>query len=218
MYAGWKFSSQGDFAALMVDHPNPKKKSPRPTGTGATSASPAESFTISDIEKLFTLMRENDIGELEIEQFSTKVHIVSKSAPVVQQQVVSYLPAGAQPQMLPVAPAPESQPAAQAQPPAAPTSSDAAGAAKADPADSLPANAITVLSPMVGTFYRSPSPEADAFVREGDVVNEDTVLCIVEAMKLMNEIKAETRGKIIRILVENGNPVEFNQPLFILEP
>jgi len=71
---------------------------------------------------------------------------------------------------------------------------------------------------MVGTFYRSPSPEAPSFVREGDVVNEDTVLCIIEAMKLMNEIKAETKGKILQILVENGMPVEFNQPLFVLQP
>ena len=70
---------------------------------------------------------------------------------------------------------------------------------------------------MVGTFYRSPAPDADAFVNVGDRVSEDTTLCIVEAMKLMNEIKAEMRGKILKVMVENGQPVEYNQPLFLIE-
>ena len=71
---------------------------------------------------------------------------------------------------------------------------------------------------MVGTFYRSPAPDAAPFVRVGDSVNEDTVLCIIEAMKLMNEIKAECKGRVNKILVENGVPVEYNQPLFLIEP
>ncbi len=75
-----------------------------------------------------------------------------------------------------------------------------------------------ILSPMVGTFYRSPSPESRPFVEIGDEVEEDQVICIIEAMKLMNEIKAEIKGKIIKVLVESGQPVEFGQPLFVVEP
>lgn len=200
----------------MADSLN-KKKGHRPEGEDMP-ADRNDSVTISDIEKLFSLMRENEIAELEIEQSKTKIHIVSKSAPAAQPQMMQYMPAqGMQPmQMMPMAPPAAPAPAADA---ALPAPAGAPGAAAGEPAaPALPSNARTVLSPMVGTFYRSPSPESPMFVKEGDVVNEETVLCIIEAMKLMNEIKAEARGKIIQILVENGNPVEFNQPLFVLEP
>ncbi len=76
----------------------------------------------------------------------------------------------------------------------------------------------TIEAPMVGTFYRAPSPGADPYVREGDAVKEGQVLCIIEAMKLMNEIEAKSDGRIVQILVENGMPVEYGQPLFIIEP
>ena len=78
--------------------------------------------------------------------------------------------------------------------------------------------AVTIDSPMVGTFFRSPSPETDPYVEVGGNVGEGTILCIVEAMKIMNEIKAETRGEIIEILVENGQPVEYGQPMFRIIP
>lgn len=74
-----------------------------------------------------------------------------------------------------------------------------------------------VLSPIVGTFYRAPAPDADPYVQVGDNVSQNTVLCIVEAMKLMNEIESDVSGKIVKILVENGTPVEYNQPLFLIE-
>jgi len=74
-----------------------------------------------------------------------------------------------------------------------------------------------VLSPIVGTFYRAPAPDADPYVQVGDNINEGTALCIVEAMKLMNEIESDVSGKIVKILVENGTPVEYNQPLFLIE-
>jgi acetyl-CoA carboxylase biotin carboxyl carrier protein len=80
------------------------------------------------------------------------------------------------------------------------------------------ANLITVESPMVGTFYRAPAPGADPYVGEGEKVEKGTVLCIIEAMKLMNEIEAEVSGKVHSILVENAQPVEYGQPLFLLEP
>jgi len=79
-------------------------------------------------------------------------------------------------------------------------------------------NVVTIKSPMVGTFYRAPSPDADAFVEVNDSINEDAVICIIEAMKVMNEIKAECKGTIKDILVANGEPVEYGQPLFIVEP
>lgn len=75
-----------------------------------------------------------------------------------------------------------------------------------------------IKSPIVGTFYRAPAPDADAYVQVGDIVSPGTVLCIVEAMKLMNEIESDVSGKIIKILVENGKPVEYNQPLFLIQP
>lgn len=205
----------------MADSLNKKKANQ--SNDGNMPAERNESVNIEEIEKLFSLMRENDIAELEIEQYKTKIHIVSKAAPAVQQPMVSYMPAGMpQYQMMPMPPQgqhPMDQ-QAPAQPPADTAKTSAtAGAPAPDPAtDNLPPNAKTVLSPMVGTFYRASSPDAEPFVKEGDVVNDESVLCIIEAMKLMNEIKAEARGKIVRILVENGMPVEFNQPLFVLEP
>lgn len=87
-----------------------------------------------------------------------------------------------------------------------------------EPASELEANGVKVLSPMPGTFYRAPSPDADPFVREDDQVRAGDALCIIEAMKIMNEIEAEVNGTLRRILVENGQPVEYNQPLFIIEP
>ncbi|MEW6056503.1 MAG: acetyl-CoA carboxylase biotin carboxyl carrier protein [Bdellovibrionota bacterium] len=77
---------------------------------------------------------------------------------------------------------------------------------------------VKVMSPFVGTFYRAPSPDADPYVREGQMIKKGDVLCIVEAMKLMNEIESETSGKIVSILAENGQPVEYGEPLFLIEP
>jgi len=104
------------------------------------------------------------------------------------------------------------------------------GGARADvsPATALPqpipelaestAHLVAVEAPMVGTFYRAPKPDASPFVAEGDVVKEGQVLCIVEAMKLMNEIEAKVSGRIVKVVVENGQPVEFGQSLFLMEP
>ena len=81
-----------------------------------------------------------------------------------------------------------------------------------------PSSSIALEAPMVGTFYRASSPTADPYVREGDVVKEGQIVCIIEAMKLMNEIEAKVAGRIARILVENGQPVEYGQPMFLIEP
>ena len=101
---------------------------------------------------------------------------------------------------------------------------DRAGVVAAPHVESLAATddakttTVTIEAPMVGTFYRASAPDAAPFVSEGDIVKEDQILCIIEAMKLMNEIEAKIPGRIVKILVENGQPVEYGQPLFLVEP
>ncbi len=152
-----------------------------------------------DLRKLKTLIdlvSESKVSALEITEADGKVRIVKAGAtPVVMTQVM--------PQAMPAA-APAAVPAAAA--PAAP-------AAEAAPEDT----GHVVKSPMVGTFYRSSSPGAKAFAEVGDTVKAGQPVCIIEAMKIMNEIEADKDGVIAKILVENGKPVEYGQPLFIIE-
>jgi len=101
--------------------------------------------------------------------------------------------------------------------PAAPVAQGGAAPAGAAPAAALPPGTVAFTSPMVGTFYRAGSPDAAPFVDVGTNVDEDKVVCIVEAMKVMNEIKAEMKGKIVEVLVDNAEPVEFGQPLFLIQ-
>lgn len=150
-----------------------------------------------DLRKLKTLIdlvAESGISELEVTEENDKVRIVNKV------QTVAVAPA-------PVVAAPVAAPAVAAAP-----------AAPAEPAiaDKPVVEGATVTSPMVGTFYRSPNPGADPFVKVGDKVEAGQTLCIIEAMKLLNEIEAETSGTIKEILVDNAQPVEFGQPLFII--
>ena len=101
---------------------------------------------------------------------------------------------------------------------AAPPATAPAPMSQADSVERAAAGTVTIEAPMVGTFYRSTSPEAPPFVSEGDTVKEGQALCIIEAMKLMNEIESKLAGRIVKILVENAQPVEFGQPLFLVEP
>jgi len=151
-----------------------------------------------EIKELIDLLKGSDVSELEIEREGVKIHIKKgASAPVIT-------PVIAAPQVAQV-------PVAQAV--AAPVIIPAATAAEpVKPAGN------TINSPMVGTFYRAPAPDSAPFVKEGDIIKEGQTVCIIEAMKLMNEIKAETKGKITKIMVENGQAVEFGQALFIVEP
>jgi acetyl-CoA carboxylase biotin carboxyl carrier protein len=154
-----------------------------------------------DLRKLKTLIdlvAESDIAELEVTEGESKVRIVKSSA-LPQNQMVMM-----QPQAIPqyTAPAPAAAPVAAA--------AAAAPAAAAEPVGHV------VKSPMVGTFYRSSAPGAAAFVEVGQAVKEGDTLCIIEAMKLLNEIDADKSGTITQILVENGQPVEFGQPLFVI--
>jgi len=153
-----------------------------------------------DLRKLKTLIdlvAESDIAELEVTEGESKVRIVKSSA-LPQNQMVMM-----QPQAIPQYTAPAAAPVA------APTAA-AAPAAAAEPTGHV------VKSPMVGTFYRSSAPGAPAFVEVGQSVKEGDTLCIIEAMKLLNEIDADKAGTITQILVENGQPVEFGQPLFVI--
>ena len=148
------------------------------------------------LKKLIDLVQESGIAELEITEGEEKVRIARGGA-------LSVTPLGA--------PAPVVAPF----PPAAATSSAAAPpAAAAEPAPGQEGH--TVKSPMVGTFYRAPSPEAKPFVAAGDSVKEGQTICVIEAMKLMNEIECDASGVIKAILVENGQPVEYGQALFII--
>ncbi|HYD95631.1 MAG TPA: acetyl-CoA carboxylase biotin carboxyl carrier protein [Noviherbaspirillum sp.] len=155
-----------------------------------------------DLRKLKTLIdlvAESDIAELEVTEGESKVRIV-KSSGAPQNQVVMM-----QPQSLP-----QTVTAPAAAPVAAPAGAPAAPAAPAEPEGHI------VKSPMVGTFYRSSAPGNPPFVDVGSTVKEGDTLCIIEAMKLLNEIDADASGVIKQILVENGQPVEFGQPLFVI--
>ncbi|MCX7211451.1 MAG: acetyl-CoA carboxylase biotin carboxyl carrier protein [Burkholderiales bacterium] len=159
-----------------------------------------------DLRKLKTLIdlvAESGIAELEITEGDGKVRIVKSP----QQVAMGYAP------MNPVAMAPEAPRAMQAaEPPAAPPAPVAAA-----PAEPAAPSGHVLKSPMVGTFYRSANPNSSSFVEIGSQVKEGDTLCIVEAMKLMNEIEADHAGTVKAILVENGQPVEYGQPLFIIE-
>ena len=155
---------------------------------------------IRKIKKLIELVEESGIAELEITEGEESVRINRhSSAPVI----------AAQPQHYAAAPAPLAAPAA------APAAAQAP-AAEAAPVAAEPSG-HKVLSPMVGTFYAAASPEAPAYVEVGQSVNVGDTLCIVEAMKMMNQIEADKAGVVKAILIENGEPVEFDQPLFIIE-
>lgn len=159
---------------------------------------------LKEIKELIKLVSEAGVSEVEVERGDFKIAIkkveekvyVQGSAPVVQQAIAT-------------APVVSSAPAPSA------ISSLTAEASK--PAESA-SNLITIKSPMIGTFYKSSTPDKPAFVNIGDEIKPGKVLCIVEAMKLFNEIESEISGRIVKILVENASPVEYDQPLFLVEP
>lgn len=151
---------------------------------------------LKDIKKVVQMMSENELTEFVLEEGEFKLA----------------LKRGCETQFVHAAPVAASAVAPVAAPAAAPAAPAEAAASAADE------GLVEITSPIVGTFYRSPSPDADAFVKEGDSVDENTVVCIVEAMKVMNEIKAELRGTIKKVLVDNASPIQFGQPLFLVDP
>ena len=144
-------------------------------------------MNLEEIKSLIDIISESDVTEIELEDEESKIKIKRG------YQEVEFTPVETQRHI---------------QAPQNPTN---------DQSDEEDTNKEKIVAPMVGTFYRAPSPDADPFVKVGDVVNPGETLCIIEAMKLMNEIEVETRGKIVEILVDNADAVEYGQPLFIIE-
>jgi acetyl-CoA carboxylase biotin carboxyl carrier protein len=152
-------------------------------------------FELRELNRLIRLVQRTGIGELELTSAGRSVRISANATGgtwVAPAHAPAPPPAHAAPAATAAAPATDSAPAA--------------------------TNRKAIVSPMVGTFYRSPAPDADPFVEKGDVVEVGQTVCIVEAMKLMNEIEAESKGRVVEILVENAQPVEFGQKLFLVEP
>jgi oxaloacetate decarboxylase alpha subunit len=153
-------------------------------------------MNLKELKELIEILKDTDISELEIERSGTKVRL-RKGGDVTFHPAMprmEYPPAAL------VAPAAPETPAAE------------------KPAPPAKSTQIRVTSPIVGTFYRASSPDKPPYVETGDVVKKGQVLCIIEAMKLMNEIESEASGKIVQILIESGQPVEYGQPLFVIEP
>ena len=153
---------------------------------------------LKDIKAIIDLMKKNSITEFELERQDSKIRLKrglnGGSSAVQQEDSIPAIPVPCTPAIAAPAPAPAAAP-----PPAA-------------------TGEVDIKSPMIGTFYRAPSPEAGNYVEVGAAVNSETVVCIIEAMKVMNEIKAEVKGVVTQVLVENAKPVEFGQPLFKVRP
>ncbi len=146
---------------------------------------------VKDLKKIVEIMNENDLVEVEIEQEGKRLRVRKANAPP--------------PPVVITAPAPAANPG-----PAAPAQEEAATPAVA--------GLHTITAPMVGTFYRSPAPEADNYVEVSQVIGPESVVCILEAMKVMNEIKADCSGEIVKICVQNAEAVEYGQALFLVKP
>ncbi len=162
-------------------------------------------MNLTEIQDLIKFVAKSGVNEVEIEKKDFKIVIKAEQKGKDQPIYVQATAPVALPQAAPVAaaPAPVATPAAPAAP-AAPVSDDS--------------KYITIKSPMIGTFYRSAGPDKDAFVNVGSTISAGTTLCIIEAMKLFNEIESEVSGKIVKVLVDDSSPVEYDQPLFLVDP
>lgn len=155
------------------------------------------SMELKDIQNLIKFVAKSGASEVKLEMEDIKITIKTGSEKT-ETTFLQQAPMGMQQMpMAPVAPVAE--------------------AVSVDKVEET-SNLIEITSPIIGTFYRKPSPDKPMFVEVGDVVSEDTVVCIIEAMKLFNEIESEVSGKVVKILVEDGTPVEFGQPLYLVDP
>ena len=152
---------------------------------------------IKEIQELIRFVAKSGVNEVELERDGFKLSIKANAPAPVAQVVAAPMPVQV------AAPAPVAA---------------AAPAPAAAPAASNETNYLTITSPMIGTFYRTPGPDKDPFVNVGDLVEPGKVVCIVEAMKLFNEIESEVKGRIVKVLVDNASPVEYGQPLFLVDP
>ena len=164
--------------------------------------SKGSAMDLNEIKRLIQLVQKSGIGELEVTEGNRTIRI-SASPKAPSHGTVSYV---------------MGTPPAAAAPGGAVSAAAPAAAATEAPAKSADAHLVPVVSPMVGTFYRSPAPDADPYIELNSQVDIGQTVCIIEAMKLMNEIESEVRGRIARILVENAQPVEYGQTLFLVDP
>lgn len=173
-------------------------------------------FKIGEIRELIRLLDETSVSELKVESGEMKLHI---RKPEPSASTVAFQPAApsASSSVVEVGSASAASPQAPAGSTVTAASTQGPSAEGADDESASDENATFITSPMVGTFYRAPSPEADAYVEVGSKVSEKAVVCIVEAMKLMNEIEAEVSGVVVDVLAENGQLVEYGQPLFKIQ-
>ena len=157
-------------------------------------------MNLEEIKDLIKLVSKSGLGKVEIEREGFRISIKgSQSEPVMYQAApVVAAPIAASPAAAPVAAAP--------------------AAVSADSNNADDSKYITVKSPMIGTFYRTPGPDKDPFVNVGDTIQKGDKVCIIEAMKTFNEIEAEVSGKIVKVLVDNASPVDYDQPLFLVDP
>jgi len=158
-------------------------------------------MALDRIIELLEFMKQNDLAELELEEEGFRVKLVKNPPAGAVRGPTTLVVSGGNPGVA-----------------AAPLAAGAAQAGEPPAAEPLPEGTAEITSPIVGTLYRAPAPDAEPFVEVGSQVEADTTLCIIEAMKVMNEIKAETSGVVHQILVENGQPVEYGQPIFLIEP
>ncbi len=166
---------------------------------------------LSQIQSLIKFVSKSGVNEVELETKDFKINIKTKSSDGGGVSTTMQMPG------YPMMPAMAPQPAAPAPAPAAQPAAPAP-AKEAAPAASEESKYIEIKSPMIGTFYRSSSPETPPFVNVGDDIKAGGVICIIEAMKLFNEIEAEISGKIVKVLVDDATPVEYDQPLFLVDP
>ena len=164
---------------------------------------------IKEIQELIKFVAKSGATEVNLEIDNVKISIKSpaKKGAVPETTIIQQIPVAQSPTAVMPAAAPAPAPA----PVAEPTPANAAESKDED-------NYITVKSPMIGTFYRKPSPDKDTFVNVGDTVKPGDVICVIEAMKLFNEIESEISGKIVKVLVDDSTPVEYDQPLFLVDP
>lgn len=158
---------------------------------------------INEIKELIQLIDNSGIQEFKIKQGVTSISIKKNGGTTSQTTSIPVVPVA---QVSEVVAAPVTQAPVQTETPVIPAAKPVAD------------NTVTITSPMVGTFYATPNPDSPAFVKPGDKVNKDTIVCIVEAMKLFNEIEADAEGTIVEVLVQHGQLVEYGQPLFVVRP
>jgi oxaloacetate decarboxylase (Na+ extruding) subunit alpha len=168
----------------------PKPVKSKPESADNSRGTRPGGFELSELRQLIRLVQRTGIGELEVTAGGRTVRVSAHAGSVPVSAVVAATPTSA----------------------AAPTASSPSGS----PAGTE--HLVPIVSPMVGTFYRAPAPDADPYAEVGDMVDVGQTVCIIEAMKLMNEIESEVKGRVVRILVENAQPVEYGQKLFLIEP